>query len=328
MSRIAVDAMGGDQAPGAIVLGAVDAARAGHDIVLVGDQGQLERLLADEDAQLPVVHAGEVITMADNPGRAIREKKDASISVAARLVADGEAGGLVSAGSTGASMAAAAFLIGRLAGVGRPAIASLFPTKKIVLDSGANISCRPKHLAQFAVMGSILSQVHFAVAAPKVGLVNIGEEDGKGRDLEKKAHELLRRVPGIEFAGNVEGRDLAGSDVDVFVTDGFTGNVLLKTAEGVARMVIGMLRDEVDRPELAESVAQLTPAFRELREQLNPDTVGGAHLLGTAGVVVIAHGSSSRRAIANACGLAAEGLDAGLVSRIAAGLAAANPVSA
>jgi len=322
MSRIAIDAMGGDHAPEQIVHGAVDAAAGGVEVVLVGDSALLAPLLAEAGAVIPIAHASQVIAMGEDPAAAIREKKDASITVAARLVADGQAGGLVSAGSTGAALAAAAFVIGRLPGISRPAIASLFPTGKIVLDAGANVNCRPEHLVQFAVMGAALAQVHFYVDPPRVGLVNIGEEAGKGRDLDKEAYQLLSELSGITFVGNIEGNDLATDTADVFVTDGFTGNVLLKTAEGAAQMVLKLLNRALFRPELRDPVEQLLPAFGEFRRTLDPEGVGGAHLVGTKGVVVISHGSSSRVAIRNAIGLAAEGVDDGLMERIAAGLEA------
>ena len=324
MSRIAIDAMGGDHAPEQIVHGAVDAAASGVELILVGDSATLAPLLAESGAVIPIAHASQVIEMGEDPAVAIREKKDASITVAAKLVAEGEAGGLVSAGSTGAALAAAAFVVGRLPGIGRPAIASLFPTGKIVLDAGANVTCRAEDLVQFAVMGAALAQVHFYVDPPRVGLVNIGEEAGKGRDLDKETYRLLSDLPGITFVGNVEGHDLANDTADVFVTDGFTGNVLLKTAEGAAQMVLTLLNRALFRPELRDPVEQLLPAFGEFRETLDPEGVGGAHLLGTKGVVVIAHGSSSRVAIRNAIGLAAEGVDDGLVDKIAAGLATAT----
>ena len=226
MSVIAVDAMGGDRAPEEIVHGAVAASGNGTEIILVGDARRIEKLLAEAGADLPVQHATEVIEMADDPARAIRDKKDSSISVAARLVAEGSASGMVSAGSTGAALAAAAFIIGRLPGVGRPAIASLLPNNKMVLDAGANLSCTPEHLAQFAIMGSALAQIHYHVDPPRVGLINIGEERGKGRDLDKAAYELLAGLEGIDFVGNLDGRDLARDTAEVFVTDGFTGNVV------------------------------------------------------------------------------------------------------
>jgi glycerol-3-phosphate acyltransferase PlsX len=327
VAPIVVDAMGGDHAPDEIVMGAIDAERKGIEVVLAGDEGRLRPLLEAQGADLPIAHASQVIGMADDPARALREKKDSSISVAARLVAARTAGGLVSAGSTGAAMAAAAFLIGRLPGVARPAIASFFPGRKVVLDSGANLACRADHLVQFAIMGAALAQSHFDAVPPRVGLVNIGEEAGKGRDLEKEAYDLIAGLDGIDFVGNVEGRDLARNTADVFVTDGFTGNVVLKTAEGVSGMVVALARELMDHPDHREEVHGLMPVFDRLFEQVDPEGVGGAHLLGTEGVVVIAHGSSSRIAISNAIGLAAEGVGDGLVDKISAGLAAAAPIA-
>jgi glycerol-3-phosphate acyltransferase PlsX len=326
MSLIAIDAMGGDRAPEAVVRGAVTASREGTKVVLVGDAPRLEAMLRDEGASLPVVHADEVIEMADDPAWAIREKKDSSISVAARLVASGEAGGLVSAGSTGATLAAAAFIVGRLPGVGRPAIATLLPNDNIVLDAGANLACSPEHLAQFAVMGAALAEIHYHVRPPRVGLVNIGEEEGKGRDLEKRSHELLSLLDGIRFVGNLDGRDLARDAAEVFVTDGFTGNVILKTAEGASQMVLNLLAQVLAREELEKAALKIGPALEGLHTSFDPDDVGGAHLLGTRGVVVIAHGSSSGTAVANAIDLAAEGVRDNLVEKIEAGVATLSPV--
>ena len=326
MSLIAVDAMGGDRAPGEVVRGAITASRHGIEVVLVGDTPRLEVLLAAEGVSLPVVHAGEVIEMADHLAGAIREKKDSSVSVAARLVAGGEAGGFVSAGSTGAALAAAAFIVGRLPDVSRPAIASLLPNEKIVLDAGANISCRPEHLAQFAIMGAALAQIHYHVNPPRVGLINIGEEEGKGRDLDKKAYELLSSLDGIQFVGNLDGRDLARDTAEVFVTDGFTGNVVLKTAEGASQMVLDVLQRALAKEELEKAVRTIGPALEGLHTSFDPDAVGGAHLLGTRGVVVIAHGSSSGTAIANAIDLAAEGVEDKLVEKIEAGVSGLSPV--
>ncbi len=317
MPRIAVDAMGGDHAPEQVVLGAVDAAATGIEIVLVGDVAQIESVMAGRPA-LPVVPASQVVEMSDDPARAIREKKDASISIAARLVADGEADGLVSAGSTGATLAAAAFIIGRIDGVSRPAIASMFPHGEVVLDSGANLSCRPEHLVQFAVMGAALAEIRNDRSPARVGLINIGEEPGKGRELEREAFEALSNVAGIDFVGNLEGRDIASGLADVLVTDGFTGNVLLKTAEGAARMSYELMSKAL----VDGDQGHMHDVLEDARTQLDPEATGGAHLLGTKGVVVIAHGSSSRRAVANAILLAAEEAEHHLAERIASGLAA------
>ena len=312
MPRIAVDAMGGDHAPEQVVLGARDAAAAGFEPVLVGDVTGIRALLSPED-DIEVVAASQVIGMSDDPGHAIREKKDASVSVAARLVASGQAEGMVSAGSTGAALAAAAFIIGRIEGVTRPAIASMFPHGEVVVDSGANLNCRPEHLVQFAVMGAALAEIRNGRAPARVGLVNIGEEPGKGRDLEKEAFATLQDLEGIDFIGNLEGRDIASGRADVLVTDGFTGNVLLKTAEGAARLSYGLIAKAL----LDGDVTHMNEVLESARIQLDPEAAGGAHLLGTKGVVVIAHGSSSRRAVANAIQLASEGAEQGLAARIA-----------
>jgi glycerol-3-phosphate acyltransferase PlsX len=320
MARVVVDAMGGDHAPVEIVRGAIDAAAQGVDVVLVGDRSQIAPVLDRFDADIPVVHADEVIEMSENPARAVREKKNSSIMVAARLVKEGEAEGVVSAGSTGAALAAAAFVIGRLKGVSRPAIASVFPTREVVLDVGANLDVRPINLAQFGVMGSAVAKVFLDIEEPGVGLLNIGEEAGKGRDLEKEAYVLLADSEGINFVGNIEGRDLGRGTADVFVTDGFTGNVLLKTSEGTSRAMFRYLLETMQAEKYQAALAELMPAFMELRQMIDSETIGGAHLVGTKGVVVIAHGASSHRAIANAVVMAADGAAHGLVELIADGI--------
>jgi len=325
-ARIALDAMGGDHAPLQTVLGAVDAAAAGLDVVLVGDRARLDPILAEHDARLPVVHAPEAVEMGEDPAAAIRLKKQASVTVAARMVSAGDADGMVSAGSTGAALAAAAIVVGRIPGVSRPAIAAIVPAgiPTVVLDVGANLDVRPTHLAQFGVMGSVLAQIYLDRSSPTVGLLNIGEEAGKGRVLEKEAHALLEAAP-IHFLGNVEGRDLGRGTVDVMVTDGFTGNVLLKSIEGIARLVGRMVVESLAEAAeadgaVAAATATVMPHLMALRHRIDPDAFGGAHLIGTKGTVVIAHGSSSRFAIANAVRLAAEGAEQGLVAKIEAGL--------
>jgi len=325
MPRIVVDAMGGDHAPLEVVRGAIDASNAGVEIVLVGDEVQIRPILKRFEADLPIVHTDEVIEMHQDPSRALREKKDASVLVAAGLVDDGHAEGLVSAGSTGATMAAAAFIIGRLTGVSRPAIASIFPTREIVIDIGANLDVRPEHLLQFAIMGSAVAEVYNDLEKPRVGLLNIGEEPGKGRPLERVAFELLEQEETINFVGNVEGSDLGQDRADVFVTDGYTGNILLKTGEGSARATLRLLLHALEADEYQEPLGELAPAFMALRERIDPETTGGAHLVGTEAVVVIAHGSSSHRAVDNAIRMAAEGVERDLVRRTAAGLDFAAP---
>jgi glycerol-3-phosphate acyltransferase PlsX len=320
MPLIAIDAMGGDNAPHEIVEGAVAASEQGTRIVLVGDEAAIEPLLAGRGNDISIRHAAEVIDMDDDPAHAIREKKDASIVVASRMVSSGEADALISAGSTGAAMACAAFLIGRLKGVSRPAIATFFPSGQCVMDMGANLEVKPEHLLEFAVMGSALSEVYRHIDNPKVGLLNIGEEPTKGRDVEKAAYALLDASAAINFIGNVEGRDIAARTADVIVTDGFTGNVLLKTSEGAGNAIQQMILETLSQPAYQDMVPGLMPAFMELRERLSPESVGGAHLVGTKGVVVIAHGSSSRVAITNAITIAADGARSGLVEKIADGI--------
>ena len=325
MARIALDAMGGDFAPQQTVLGGLDAAARGIDVILVGDQGRLEAQLAEEGRALPIVHAPESIGMGEDPAAAVRAKKQSSLAVAARLVADGEADGMVSAGSTGAAMAAAAILIGRIPGVSRPAIATIFPLgiPTVVLDAGANVDVKPEHLVQFAVMGAVVAEVYLGRDAPTVGLLNIGEEKGKGRELERSAYDLMSAHAGLRFVGNVEGRDLGKGTADVIVTDGFTGNVLLKTAEGTARAVGRVILEALaadGSPEVQQASSVVLPRLMSVRDRFDPEAYGGAHLVGVKGTVVIAHGSSSRVAVANALVLASEGADRGLVARIEAGL--------
>ncbi|MFO7291877.1 MAG: phosphate acyltransferase PlsX [Actinomycetes bacterium] len=318
MTLIALDAMGGDHAPAEPVAGAVEAARAGVEVVLVGDEEAIKPQLEELGASLPIVHAPEVIGMHEDPARAIREKPNASVSVAAKLVKSGEAAGFLSAGSTGAAMAAGAIHIGRIPGVKRPSIASIWPTPPrptVVLDSGANPDVKPIHLLQFALMGAVAAEVFLDMPDPRVGLLSIGEEEGKGRDLERATYRLLAES-GLNFVGNVEGRDVGLDKADVIVTDGFTGNVFLKSVEGTARMVM-MLAVEAISHLPAEDQAKMQPALTELRARLDPETYGGAHLLGVDGVVVIGHGSSTARSVANALKMASEGAQADLVGRLA-----------
>ena len=322
MAHIALDAMGGDHAPSETVAGAVEAARDGVDVVLVGDHQALEVELSKHDTLLPIVDAVDVIGMGDEPGRALREKPEASINVVARLVAEGSADGFVSAGSTGAAMAAAAIIIGRIKGVARPAIATLFPTPgtpTLVLDSGANTDVKPEQLAQFGIMGSVAAEALFGVKDPRVGLLSIGEEKGKGRDLERAAYDMLESGP-TNFVGNLEGRDIATDRADVIVTDGFTGNVFLKTTEGTAKLVSQYLLEAVSKlsPDVQE---QVFPAVEAVWEILDYETYGGAQLLGVKGVAVMAHGNSSRVAISNALALAKDGAEGDLAGRLAEQLA-------
>lgn len=318
MTRIALDAMGGDRAPIETVAGAVAASGKGVDVVLVGDRDVLATQLLDHGVELSIVHASEVVGMADDPARAIRQMPDSSVAVCARLVRDGEVDGFVSAGSTGAAMASAAIIVGRVQGVLRPTIATVLPTRgtpTVMVDSGANPEVRPEHLVQFGEMGAALAEIGLGIAHPRVALLNIGEEKGKGRPLEKAAYELLSKA-NIEFVGNIEGRGLAGDHADVIVTDGFTGNVVLKTIEGAGGLVLSLLDEALSTasPQTREEVMGL---IEPVVHRMDYEETGGAFLLGVDGVVVIAHGSSGRRAIANALVLAYEGAAGGLVSRIA-----------
>lgn len=321
MSRIALDAMGGDHAPAETVAGAVDAASRGVDIVLVGSRDQLTSELEKHETDLPIVDASDVIGMGDDPIRALREKPQASIAVCARLVASGEAGGFVSAGSTGAAMAAAAVVIGRVEGVTRPAIATIFPTPgtpTLVLDSGANPEVKASQLAEFAVMGSVAARVLLDADPPRVGLLSIGEEKGKGRDLERAAYDLIAASQ-VEFVGNIEGRDVATDKVDVIVTDGFTGNVFLKATEGTASLITSYVMEAIST--LPDDVqARVMPALAEVKEKMDWETYGGAQLLGVKGSALIAHGSSSRRAITNALTMARDSADKDLPGRVARAL--------
>lgn len=319
MPRIALDAMGGDHAPVETVKGALESE---IDVVLVGDEEVLAPLVGEDGP--PIVHADQVIEMGEDPTHAIREKRNSSIVAAARLLAEGEVDGLVSAGSTGAAMAAAATIVGRMKGVLRPAIATVVPAGdkgKIVLDVGANPHVKTEHLVQFAIMGSALAATRLGIAEPTVGLLNIGEEPGKGRDQDREAFEALEKAP-IVFVGNVEGHDIVGPTPDVIVTDGFTGNVALKTSEGTSRLVIEAFKQElgavlIEHPEIAP---YLTPRLDGLRRRLDPESYGGASLLGVKGVVTIAHGSSSSRAIANALRMTATEAERHLLDRIRSGL--------
>lgn len=323
---VAVDAMGGDRAPGEIVAGALQAAANGLPVILVGDPDQL-----GDTGDVEVVPAREVIEMHEDPGRAVRTKKDASLLRAAEAVRDGRASAMVSAGNTGATMASALFRMGRIRGVVRPAIATPIPvpgsTPTILLDVGANAECVDTWLVQFAQMGSVYARQRLGLAKPRVGLLSIGEEESKGNSLVKDAHKLLAAGAAgadVLFIGNVEGRDVMSDAVDVVVTDGFTGNVVLKTLEGCLKSTLGALMAVFSSTDAARDAARtLLPALTPLANDLDPDTYGGAMLLGVNGVCVISHGSSSARAIVNAVqaahGVVADRLPELLCEAVAAG---------
>lgn len=311
--RIAVDAMGGDHAPQVNVDGAVAAAREfGIPSLLVGDRPRLESLLADSGYsgdQIEVVHAPEVVTMEDPATAAIRRKRNSSIRIAADCVRDGRAEGLVSAGHTGAAMVCAKMVIGTIEGVDRPALAAILPNlsgRCLLLDVGANPDAKTQHFKEFAVMGSLYAQLAFEKESPRIGLMSIGEEDSKVTERTKEAFKVLKEA-GLNFVGNVEGRDVFNGTVDVIVTDGFTGNVILKVSESLSEMVEKMLREEIKKT-LQASVGFLLsrPAFRSFKNRLDYSEYGGAPMLGVKGCVIICHGRSSAKAVKNAIKFAAE----------------------
>ena len=312
MIRVALDAMGGDNAPGEIVAGALEAASDEIRPVLFGPRGL-------DTGGLDLVEAPDVVTMDDKPSEIVRTKRDSSLVAACRAVGEGEADAVVSAGNTGAMLAASLLEIRRLKGVIRPAIAVALPARRgpsVLLDAGANADARPEQLLQFAHMGAVFAEEIVGIARPEVRLLSIGEEDEKGNELTLAAHELLRTAE-LNFAGNAESRDLLRGAADVIVTDGFTGNVALKLLEGTIRELLDALREEIAAtPRGKLGGLLIRPAARRLRTQLDPDTHGGAYLLGLRGLVVIAHGNSGRRAIANAVRLAARGVRHDVVGRL------------
>jgi glycerol-3-phosphate acyltransferase PlsX len=318
--RIAVDAMGGDKGPRVVVAGAIDAALARPGEIrlrLIGREEQVRPLIGGVDPRIvEVVHASEVIDMHESPAQAIRRKKDASISVALRMLREGSADAMVSAGNTGAVVASSLITIGRLHGVSRPAISTLWPNKRqgaVVLDVGANHECTAKNLLQFAIMGSVFAERNLGTERPRVGLLNIGEERSKGNELVRDAYALLEADSRIHFVGNVEGRDVFDGAADVVVCDGFVGNVILKFSESIYSFLAHLLRDEIRRGLMAKAGALLMKrAFDSVRSQLDYAEYGGAPLLGVNGVVIISHGKSSRRAIRNAVLAAAQSINAGV----------------
>ncbi len=326
--RIAVDAMGGDHAPRVNVDGAIAAAREfGISSLLVGKPAALEPLLAaagDAARQIEIVEATEVVEMDDPATAAIRKKRNSSIRIAANCVRDGRAAGLVSAGHTGAAMVSAKMVIGTIEGVDRPALATVLPNLSghcLLLDVGANPEAKTSHFKEFAVMGSLYAQLAFGKPNPSIGLMSIGEEDSKGTDRTKEAFKGLKEA-GLNFIGNVEGRDVFTGKVDVIVTDGFTGNVILKVSESLSEMVEQLLREEIKKT-LQASVGFLLSrsAFRSFKTRLDYSEYGGAPLLGVKGCVIICHGRSSAKAIKNAIRLAAEFSRQNLAEKIQSSIA-------
>jgi glycerol-3-phosphate acyltransferase PlsX len=330
MLPVAVDVMGGDRAPDEIVAGARQAyEELGIPVLLVGDPSRL-----GDTGGLPIRPASEVIGMDEDPANGVRRKKDSSLVRAAEAVRDGNASAMVSAGNTGATMASALLRMGRLPGVARPAIATPIPvpgsTPTILLDAGANSECAAAWLVQFAQMGSAFSRLRYGIDSPRVGLLSIGEEGSKGTPLVKEAHALLAAGaagPEVDFIGNVEGRDIMSDVIDVVVTDGFTGNVALKTLEGgLKRLVAAVLEALTATEEVRASAAGALPALAPLADQFDADTYGGAMLLGVKGVCIISHGSSGARAIVNALRVARDVVQGDLVDHVQAAIAAGQPV--
>ena len=328
--RIAVDAMGGDFAPKEIVRGAVDAAKKYDcEIVLIGDEEQIRAELhgADPTAlRISIVHASEVIGMNEHPAEAVRSKKDSSIVVATRLVKEGQCDAVFSAGSTGAAVAAAQLILQRIRGVGRPSIATPMPTPDgvtLMLDSGANVDSKPEHLVQSAVMGSLYAQYVFGIARPRVGLLNIGEEETKGNEQAKETHSLLKAEPNIHFCGNAEGRDVPKGNFDVVICDGFVGNVVLKFAEGLAKTILGLIQEEIRGAGLMAKMGALLlmPTLRRLGKRLDVREYGGAPLLGVNGCCVIGHGSSDAKSVASAIGVTVDYVNGKVLDQIRDALA-------
>jgi len=327
--KIAVDAMGGDHGPAVVVEGALAAAREfDASVVLVGDKAAIEREMARAGGvakHVDIRHASQVVGMAESPSHALRRKRDSSLRIAAELVRDGEAAAFVSAGNTGAAMAISMFVIGVLPGVDRPAIAAVLPSLRgftVLLDVGANVGPKPWHLLQFAIMGHVYARDILGQETPRVGLLSVGEEEGKGNELTREAYEQLK-ASGLNFVGNVEGREIYNGNCDVVVTDGFTGNVALKISESLAETLAAMIREELTRDARSRLGAALVkPAIDRFRKRVDYTEMGGAPLLGINGGAIICHGASPAKAIKNAIRVAAEWAHAGLNEHIKAALKA------
>jgi glycerol-3-phosphate acyltransferase PlsX len=318
--KIALDAMGGEHAPGEVVQGARAAARQqGVEVVLVGQRSAIEVELAAHKYALDIVDASEVIGLGENPREALRQKRDSSITVGLNLVKEGRADAFVSAGNTGAVMAASSFILKRIKGIERPALGALvvFPWHSVLLlDVGANPDCKPNHLVQFSQMGALYMEKLCGIERPRIGLLSNGEEDSKGNLLTREAHILLKNTE-LNFVGNVEGNDITRNTADVIVTDGFTGNVVLKTGEGIGEMVVQSLREAIARRLSSKLIGLLLKrTLRSALQSLDSAEHGGAPLLGVNGNVIIAHGHSEARAIMNAVFLAKRAAEQGVVEAI------------
>ena len=334
--RVALDVMGGDHAPDEIVQGAIQAAHElGIGVILVGPEPAIRAEMAKQDISgldLTIEHTDDVIRMDEHPAEAVRSRPRNTLSLCMQLIKDGRASAMVSAGNSGAVVAAALLGLGRIKGIARPALGTVLPTATgkptLLLDIGATTDCKPTYLAQFALMGSAYMKNVFAVADPKVGLLANGEEDSKGDALVQAAHLLIRDMAkqgGVNFFGNVEGRDIPAGQVDVIVCDGFVGNVALKLSEGLSKMLLGTIRAEIYSSPINQIGGLiLKGAFNKVRSKLDYEEYGGAPLLGVKGVVIIGHGSSHAKAIKNALRVARQAADQGLPDRIAEGIAAAG----
>ncbi|MDR0952987.1 MAG: phosphate acyltransferase PlsX [Elusimicrobiota bacterium] len=332
--RIALDALGGDFGAKPNVLGAVKAAKDfGYEIILVGDAAVIKKELETagpyDETKISIVHAPEVINMAAYPARECRAKKDASIVVCASLIKEGKADAMISAGNSGATMVTGVFCLGRIKGIDRPAIASPMPTQKgvaLVVDAGANADCKPVNLLQFAVMGSIYSHIAYGVANPLVGLLSIGEEEGKGNQLIKDTTKHIKKL-GLNYFGNIEGRDVHTGMIDVIVCDGFVGNIVLKLSEGLAKSLFRMIKDKIKKHYIAMFGLLLAKkVLMMVKESTNPDAYGGAPLLGVNGPVIICHGKSNEKAIYNAIKVSAKLVESKAVEAIKENVAALKPV--
>lgn len=313
MIKIAVDGMGSDNSPRSEIEGSVLAAQSyGVHVVLVGKEAVLRPMLVEaggDSLPIEIRNATQVVAMDEQPAAALRKKRDSSIRIAADLVRDGIASGLVSAGNTGAVMAISKTVFGVVPGVDRPTLAQVLPTLTghvVVLDVGANVVCKPHHLVQFAIMGHLFSKIIVGVSNPRVGLMSVGEEESKGNDLTKEVHKILKETH-LNFIGNVEGRDIYNGRADVIVCDGFTGNVALKTSEGLVEMALKLLKDELSSNLQAKLGALLSQqSFKRLKKRLDYSEYGGAPLIGLRGLSIICHGRSNSNAIKNAIRVAKE----------------------
>jgi glycerol-3-phosphate acyltransferase PlsX len=325
--KIVLDAMGGDYAPPVAVEGGVWAAReCGVEVVMVGREEDVRQELAKHDTSglsLPIVHASQVIEMEEHPAAAVKAKKDSSMVVGIDMVKQGEAEAFVTMGNSGGALAAALFGLGRIRGIKRPALSTVYPTTPglcFLLDVGANTDCKPEYLLQFAYMGAAYAERVLGITNPRVGIVSNGEEETKGSTLVQKTHQLLKKSS-LNFIGNVEGKDIPAGMADVVVTDGFTGNVIAKLSEGLAASLLGIIKEEVKKSPLATVGALLSkPAFDQVKKRLDYAEFGGAPLLGVDGVVIVGHGRSNAKAVKNAVRVAKRAVEGGMLAAIKEGL--------